>query len=138
MKRIITYIMVSTGLSLVILAVIINILIPNDDIFFSRTVLPVFAANIVVNLGLIVTRRFESKHIALEVLLDIVYTSTVLIVFGLIFDWVTIVPIWILVAMATVIHLIILVLNIARIREDTNKINKLLKKRDKDKTDKRH
>jgi len=129
MKCIIINIMATTGLAVVVLAAFVRT--KDFDLYFSYAVLPIFAANIVINLGLILTRKFESKYVVLEVLLDMAYTSAVLIIFGIIFDWFGATPVIVLVAMAAAIHLIAIFLNMAHVRGESNEINKLLKKRDK-------
>jgi len=129
MKNIITNIMATTGLAVIVLAALVSAL--GFELYFTRTVLLIFAANIVVHLGLMLTRKFESKYLALEVLLDMAYTSAVLIIFGIAFDWFGATPVIILVAMAAAIQLVAVFLNIAHIKGETNTINKLLKKRDK-------
>jgi len=129
--RIITNIMATTGLAAVVLSLIVRIrLHPSYDLYFSYAVLQIFGANIAIHLGLLLTQKFDSKYLVLEVLLDMAYISAVVTAFGLAFDWFVATPILILVAMAAVIHLSAIFLNMARIREDANIINKLLEKRD--------
>ena len=129
MKNTIINTMATTGLSVIVLAILIRAI--GFELYFTRTVLPAFGANIVIHLGFLITKHFESKYLALEVLLDMAYTTAVLVVFGLIFDWFGATPVLILVTMAAVIHLVSLFLNMARIQGDANTINKLLAKRDK-------
>jgi len=123
--------MTTTGLAVVALGIIVRFMLPGYDLYFTKVVLQTFAANVVIHTGFIITRKFESKYLALEVFLDITYTTTVLIAFGMIFDWFEVTPIWVLVIMAVIINLIVFFLNMARIRENANIINKLLKSRDK-------
>jgi len=125
--------MATTGLSVIMLTSFIRILIPGFDLPFNDTVLLIFSANVVIHLGLLVIHKFESKYLAVEVLLDIAYTTAVLVVFGLLFDWFGVTPIWILVVMAATIHIISLFLYVTRYRQEANDINKLLKKRNKNK-----
>jgi len=129
MRRLITNIMATTGLSVVLLSVIVRILFPEYDLFFSFAVLQIFGANVVIHLGFLVTRKFESKYMILEVILDITYTTIVLIVFGVVFDWFGVTPVYMLIAMAAVINLAAMFLSMARVKEEANTINKLLKKR---------
>jgi len=121
--------MATTGLSIIVLSIMVWAV--GFELYLTRTVLPLFIANIVVHLGFLVTRNFDSKYVALEVLLDMAYTTAVLVVFGLIFDWFGTAPILVMVAMAAVIQLVALFLNMARIQGDANTINKLLEKRNK-------
>ena len=129
MKRIITNMMATTGISIIVLAVIVRIWLTGYDLYFTFAALQTFGANIVIHLGIWFTQRLEIKYMALEVILDIIYTSIVLIGFGLAFDWFIITPVWMLILMATFINLLALFLNMARIRKEANTINDLLKKR---------
>jgi len=129
MKRIITNIMATTGISIVALSVIVRLLLPGYDLFFTFVVLQTFGANVVIHLGILFVQRLEVKYVALEVFLDIVYTSIVLIGFGLAFDWFEITPVWLLILMAVVVNLIALFLNMIRVKKDASTINELIKKR---------
>ena len=129
MKKIIINMMASTGLTLVVLAAIGTIY--GASFLFISSVFQSLGANIVIHLGFLLTRKFESEYVALEALLDISYTIIVLIIFGRVFDWFGSTPIYILVIMAVVIYLLSLFLSMVRIREEINTINKLLKKRNK-------
>jgi len=133
MKGIILNTMATTGLALVILSVFVRVLLPGFDLYFTFAVFQTFAANIVIHLGLALLRKFESKYLVVEVLLDIVYTTVTLIVFGFIFDWFGITPVWALIVMAITINLASLYLYISRFMKDANTINSLLKKRNKNK-----
>jgi len=121
--------MATTGLNLIILAIIGKIY--GANFLLINSVFQSLGANIVIHLGFLFTRKFESEYVLLEALLDIGYTLTVLIIFGAIFGWFATTPIYILAIMAVLIYLIILTLNMVRMRESANTINKLLKKRDK-------
>jgi len=121
--------MATTGLAIMVLAAFIMLF--GFDLHFSRTVLLTFAANIVIHLGLLVIHKFEIKYLILEVFIDIAYTTIVIVVFGLVFDWFGATPLIIMVAMAVALHLIALFANLAYIREETNTINNLLIRRNK-------
>jgi len=129
MKKIIVNIMATTALAVILLAAFVRILLPGYDLYFTSAVFQIFSANIVIHFGLVLIRKLESKYLVLDVLLDIVYTATVLIVFGVIFDWLVITPVWILMAMATLIYLVLFFFDMVRIRKEAKIINKLLKDR---------
>jgi len=128
-KKLITNIVATTGLAVILLSIIVRLLLPGYDLFFSYAVFQVFIANIVIHLGLLLTRKFESKYMAIEVILDTAYITMVLIACGLIFDWFGITPIFVLVVMAVIMNFAAFLLNVTRIRDDVNNINKLLQKR---------
>jgi len=131
MKRVVVNILATTGLAVVILSAVVRVLLPGYDLFFTAVVLQTFGANIVIHLGIELARRFEIKYLVLEVLLDMVYTTIVLIGFGLIFDWFDITPIWVLTLMAVFINLVAQLLNMFHVRKESNSINELIKKREK-------
>ena len=128
-KKIIAYIMFVTGAALVILAAFSALF--DVEIHFVPTVFEVFAANILIILGLFLRWRFEIRYIFLEYLVDITYTIAVLIVSGYIFDWYSAVPVWLLLAMGVVIYILAVTVFIIRFKKDTNEMNELLQKRKK-------
>jgi len=128
MKKMIINIMACTGITLTVLAVIGTL--SGAKFLFISSVFQSLGANIVINLGFLLTRKFESKCAALEATLDLGYTITVLIIFGAVFDWFEHgTPIWILAIMAVLIYLSGLFLSLFRMHEDINTINQLLQKR---------
>ena len=128
MKKLIVNIFSTTGFAIVILSVIVSI--QNLDIHFSKNVIQIFAANTIINLGLLLTNKLHRGYRALDMLIDIVYTATVVIIFGRVFFWFSITPMWALILMAAGIYSIGYALDMVRVREEIKEINKLLKKRD--------
>ena len=134
MKRLITHIFATTGLSLVIVAYIIFTRSYLSDLFavhLAGTVIPVFYANILIHAGLFFTGKFESRYWILESILDVTYIAAVIIIFGWRYNWFVITPIWVLVLMAIFIYIVGLFLRMTRIRGKVNEINKMLEKRNK-------
>ena len=127
MKRTAVNIMVTTGTSILILALIAAI-IGGTSLNLSA-IYQTFLANIVIHICLFFTHKFESKYIVLEFLLDTSSTIAVLVVFGAIFGWFNFTPIWVLAVMTIVIYTFGLITNIFRLREDAKEINKLMQKR---------
>ena len=128
-KKIITNTMFTTGASLVILAAFSVFF--GKELNYAPVVLQIFAANIVINVGLFLLWKFEIRYMILEYLLDVSYIIVVLVVFGTIFDWYSTVPVWLLVVMAVVIYILAIIITINKFRKETNEINKLLQKRRK-------
>ena len=128
-KKIIAYIMFVTGAALVILAAFSALF--DVEIHFVPTVFEIFAANILIILGLFLLRKFEIRYIFLEYLIDITYTIAVLVVSGFIFNWYSAVPVWLLIAMAVLIYVLAMTVFIIRFKKDTNEMNELLQKRKK-------
>jgi len=129
MRKTVISIMSTTGITLVMLAIIGAF--SGAKFIFISSVFESLAANIIIQLGYFLTRKFESKYVALETALDIGYAIIVLISFGFIFHWFTSTPIWMLIIMFIVIYILGLFLNIFRVREEINTINKLLQIRNK-------
>ncbi len=129
MRRTILNITSTTGVTLIILAIIGTL--SGAKFLLINSVFQSLVANIVIHLGYILTRKLESEYVILEAALDIGYTVIVLIILGFIFHWFTSTPIWMLVIMSIVIYIVGLLLSIFRIREEIDTINRLLKRRNK-------
>ncbi|BCJ93743.1 hypothetical protein acsn021_13120 [Anaerocolumna cellulosilytica] len=127
MRRTIINIMSTTGITLVLLSFIG--MLSGAKVICISSVFQSLAANIVIHLGYLLTRKFESKYIVVETALDIGYAIIVLISFGCIFHWYTSTPLWMLIIMSILIYIVGLLLNIFRIRKEIDTINTLLKRR---------
>jgi len=126
-KKLVNNTMFSTGASLVISAVF---LLPfGDQVAYGPVVLQIFAANVVINIGLFIIWKFEIRYMILEYLIDVSYIIAVLVVFGLLFDWYSTVPVWFLAAMAVVIYTLAVIITVNKSKKDTDEINELLQKR---------
>jgi len=126
-KKIINNIMFVTGAALVILSVFS--LLFKVEIPFVPYVFEIFAANIIILLGLYLRWKFEIRNLILEYLVDISFIIAVLVVFGLVFDWYSAIPVWLLVVMAVVIYMFATIVSVAKIRKDADELNKLLQNR---------
>jgi inner membrane protein involved in colicin E2 resistance len=113
-----------TGAALIILALFLTIF--SEEIPFTPVVFQVFAANIVIILGLFLFWKLEIRNIIFGYLIDISYIIAVLIVFGLVFDWYSAIPVWVLVVMAVVIYAFAMIITVTRINRDVDELNKLL------------
>ena len=132
-KNIVTNTMFVTGTALVILAVFSVLL--NVEIHFVPTVFEIFAANIIIILGLFLRWKFEIRNIIFEYLVDISYIILVLVIFGLIFNWYSAIPVWLLIAMAVIIYIFAMIISVTKINKDAKELNKLLQKRQKKQAD---
>lgn len=127
MKKMIINVMATTGITLIVLALIGTLY--GAKLLFISGVFQSLGANIVMHLGLIITDKFESKYPILETILDISYTIIILIIFGAVFNWYRSTPIWVLIIMAVIIYSFGCFMSIFRMREDVKNINELLQKR---------
>ena len=132
-KTIINFIMFVTGAALVILALFS--LLFKVEINFVPTIFEIFAANIIIILGLFLRMKFEIRSIILEYLIDISYIIAVLVVFGLIFDWYSAISIWLLVVMAVVIYIFATIITVTMMKNDVKELNKLLQEHQEKQTD---
>ena len=83
----------------------------------------------VVHLCLLLLHQFELKYPIFEMILEVLMIIVTLIVFGAIFQWFTSTPIWVLIVMGVVIYVVSLILNIISMKQEAQKINTLIKKR---------
>lgn len=127
MRTKIISIMATTGITIVALAIIGTF--SGAKYICISSIYQSFVANIIIHLGYFFTHKIESEYAILEVSIDIIYTIIVLIVFGYTFDWFISTPIWILLIMSIVVYIIGLLLNILRIHEEIEPINRLLQQR---------
>lgn len=89
----------------------------------------ILAANVLIHLGLWVTEQFESKYFIVELVLDIVFTSIVVVSFGLFLGWINSMGSGVLVGVVVIVHLLSRVLEINRQRAEADQINTILQKR---------
>ena len=126
-KKTIINIMVTTCAAIMLLAVFAVIV--DGKSILVHTHFEISGACIVLHLGLLITRKFESSYAVLEFLLDLSYIIAVLVVFGLIFDWYSSIPVWYHVIMAAAIYAFGIFINIVRTKKDADELNDLLQKR---------
>ena len=129
MKKFVVGVLFTTGAALVIAALFF--------LYFDINSIPVlvvfqiFGANIVISLGITLLSKIEIRNVILEYLFDVSYIIVVLVIFGKIFNWYSIVPYWVLIIMAIVVYLFVGITSLVKIRKDTQVINKLLKDKKK-------
>lgn len=127
MKKMSVNILCGTGLTLILLAVVGIVF--NARSLCIESIFQAFLANVIIHIGLLFTRKFECSFAALEFALDIGYITSVVLIFGGIFDWYASVPIWALVIITAAAYFISVLLSLVRTRGEVNEINKLLKRR---------
>ena len=127
MKRFAVNVLATTGISLSILSIVA--LCYNAECLYIKTVFQVLGANLVVHLCLLLLHQLELKYPIFEMTLEVLIIIVTLIVFGAIFQWFTSTPIWVLIIMGVVIYVVSLILNIISMKQEAQKINTLIKKR---------
>jgi len=129
MKKTFINIMFTSNAILVFIAVFA--ILTRAGSIYARTVFEVLGANIIIHLGLFLTRKFESRYAILENLLDIGYLLLILGIFAIVFKWHSTVPIWYIFIIAVAVYLLSIMLNVVRTQETAKRINELLQKRKK-------
>lgn len=127
MKKTAVNILSTTGLTLILLAdvgIIFNARFLCIESVFQST-----AVNIIIHIGLIFTRKFESSYAVLEYAFDIGWITANVLIFGMVFDWYASVPVWILALMTLAVYFVSVMLSLVRANHEINEINKLLQNR---------
>lgn len=128
MKKFVINVLATTGLSLVLLSVIA--LFYQAEYLCLQTVFQVFGANAVLHFGFLLLRKLEMKRLLIEIFSGIVMIIILLIVCGLLFDWFSSTPAWVLIPMGFVIYIVSAVLDLISMRQDAREINMLIRKRE--------
>lgn len=128
MKKFVINVLATTGLSLVLLSVIA--LFYQAEYLCLQTVFQVFGANAVLHFGFLLLRKLEMKRLLIEIFSAIAMSIILLIVCGLLFDWFSSTPAWVLIPMGFVIYIVSAVLDLISMRQDAREINMLIRKRE--------
>jgi len=131
MRKFVLNIFCTTGISIVILALMV--ILRDWYLPFHIYVLQVVVANALIHTGLWLTAKLHRDNKAIDMLMDVTITAAILITFGWAFEWFALTPIWVLLIMATAIYLAAYALDMWRVREEINEINDILEKRDNNK-----
>lgn len=124
MKKGVIHIFATTGISLVLLAIIATLY--SAQFLCVQTVFQVFLANVVAHLILLLMYKIEIKYFAVEVAVEIVLTVALSLLFGAIFNWYISTPLFVLVLMSVTIYIISIVLNILHMKRQADEINELI------------
>lgn len=124
MKKGVIHIFATTGISLVLLAIIATLY--SAQFLCVKTVFQVFLANVVAHLIFLLMYKIEIKYFAVEVAVEIVLTVALSLLFGAIFNWYISTPLFVLVLMSIAIYMISIILNILHMKREADEINKLI------------
>lgn len=130
MKKIISNILATTGLSLIVLSV--TALLYHAAFLCISTVFETLGANILMHLGVFLIHKTGLKAYGTELLLDNVFIGAILIFFGKIFDWFSSTPAWTLIIIGIAVYFASVFLNLIRMRQAAREINELLRRRNHD------
>lgn len=129
MKKIILNIMATTGIALVVLALVA--LCYDASMLCISSVFQVLGLNIVIYAGMYLLNRFEYPYPILETGLKLVYVLALVLVCGWIFDWYASTPIFVLIPMAIGIFVVCLCLDAISLMGEVKTINKLINNEEK-------
>lgn len=129
MKKIISNIMVTTGVSILLLTAIGTVM-GGCALFFS-TIFQTLGVNVVIHAGLFLISRMESNSILIETILDIGFITIVILLFGAVFDWYASFPLWMLIIISVTVYFFSVSIKIFRANKEIDEINHLLQLRNK-------
>lgn len=130
MKRNIVNIFATTGISILLLSIVA--LFYKAEYLYLKTVFQVLGVNIIVHLGLVLIQKIPIKYALLKTVLDVILITGTLLVFGVLFDWFTSTPVWVLVIMGIVMYMLSLFLDLLQMKKEAQEINELIRKRKKE------
>lgn len=125
LKKLVQNCLATTGLTLVILAVIASLY--QAKCLFVSSVYQSLIVNIIIHLGLILLQKYESKYYVIEFIVNIGYVLGILIAFGFLFKWYNSMPLWVVSLMGIVVYLFSCIFSIFKINDDISFINNQLK-----------
>lgn len=126
MKSKIQNVFAITGIALVLLSVVAKLY--GGRFLCIETVYQVFAVSVVIQVVLVLLKKFESRYFMVEILLEIGAVLGLLLVAGVFFDWYSSIPVWVLVVMGLLVYLIGCVIDMFQIQNEVKTINRYLEK----------
>lgn len=130
MKRNIVNVFATTGISILLLSIVA--LYYKAEYLYLKTVFQVLGVNIIVHLGLVLIQKLPIKYALLKTALDVILITGALLAFGVLFDWFTSTPAWVLVIMGIVMYMLSLLLDLLQMKKEAQEINELIRKRNKE------
>ena len=128
MKRQCVNVFATTGLSLIIISIVA--LMYKAEFLCISTVFEVFGVNVFMHLGLFMANKVDYKYWLAELMAGNFTVILVLVIFGILLNWFSYVPIWVLVIMGIAVYFLSSFLNLFRMQHEAKEINDLLRKRD--------
>ncbi len=125
MKKLGQNILATTGLTLIVLALIASVY--QAKYLFVSSVFQSFGANILIHIGIMAIKKFESSYFILETIVEVSYALSILLIFGFLFDWYTSTPLWLVILMGIGIYLISCFISIMHLQQEASTINKNIK-----------
>lgn len=117
--------LITTGITLCLLALVA--FIAGGSAIYVETVFQNLLVNACAHLGFLLTKRFESSYLLLDMAVDVLMVCAVIIAAGAVFGWFSSTPVWLLVIMVLVVYAASTLLSLFRVRSDIRFINEKLK-----------
>lgn len=124
MKKMVLNIMATTGITLVVLAVVA--LCHSATVIFISAVFQALMLNIFIYLGIEVLNRFEYRYSMVETGLKLIYVSVLVLLFGKIFSWYSNLSVGALLLMTIVVFAFCVALDTISIIGEVKIINDLI------------
>lgn len=127
MRKIMLNIMATTGITLVVLAMVA--VCYGGTLICISTVFQTLLLNIVIYVGIYILDYFEYRYSILDTGIKLIYVIAAVLFSGLLFDWYVNLPLIMLIVMTVVIFGVCLCLDMLSIRDEVKTINMLLKEK---------
>lgn len=124
MKRILLNIMATTGISLVVLALIATLY--DGSLICIDTIFQVLGLNVVIYIGLYFMEFIEYRFVILETGLKLTYIIVLVLISGLIWGWYNNLPVAVLVLMTIGIFIVCVCLDAISLISEVKSINILI------------
>lgn len=124
MKKFILNIMATTGITLVVLAIIATCY--GATVLFISAVFQAFVLNIAIYTGIYIINRFEYRYPILETIVKLIYVLALVLISGWIFGWYDNMSGVVLVSMTMVIFGVCLCLDTMSMIDEVKEINVLI------------
>ena len=124
MKKTMIHIMATTGITLVVLALVATCY--SATVIFIRTIFQALVLNIAIYIGIYFLNRFEYHYPILETTLKLITVLALVLTSGWIFEWYVNMSVFVLVLMTIVIFGICIFLDTMSLRDEVKAINVLL------------
>ena len=125
MKKMLTNIAATTGITLVVLSVVA--LCYNATLICISAVFQSLFLNILIYIGLYVLEHFEYRYPVLETGSKLLYVMALVLVIGRMFGWYEYISVAVLSLMTVIIFSVCVCLDMVRLMDEVKEINSLLK-----------
>lgn len=126
MKKMILYIMATTGITLVVLSIVA--LCYGATVIFISAIFQSLLLNVLIYIGIYILSRFEFRYPIVEISLKFVYVLALVLTAGRIFGWYANMSVVVLTLMTMVIYGVCVLLDMINLLDEVKAINVLLDK----------